>query len=103
MDPKNNAASRKAPSQSAKSKSGAKSPTTDNDQTKKPDEKYRGELVVVTGPSYGRWRGGRKFTTTPTKIQPSELSEEQFKGLMDDPLLSVVPGHTDEDLTMGDE
>lgn len=45
--------------------------------------------IVVVGPKKGRWRSGRRFDRTPTRIPLGDLTEEELEALHADPKLEV--------------
>ncbi|MFN4191819.1 MAG: hypothetical protein ACK4FR_02655 [Tabrizicola sp.] len=51
--------------------------------------KVRGRVMRVIGPSRGRWRAGRHFTSEAVTIPVAELDEEDLRRIESDPELKV--------------
>lgn len=80
-----NAPSKSAQKKPQPQKSAAKQPT----QRKSTQQSKPEPMVVVVGPSEGRWRIGRHFTSEPVEIKASELSKDDMLALEGDARLIV--------------
>lgn len=80
----------KAPSKPATKKpSSRQSPAKQPTKPKSTQQAKSEPIVVVVGPSEGRWRIGRHFTSAPVEIKASDLSEDDMSALEGDARLIV--------------
>lgn len=64
--------------------------TTTETEAKKTGKKP--EMLVVRGPSTGRWRAGRHFGPAPVEIPLADLKKAEIELIESDPVLSVSRG-----------